>query len=142
MAYTEFYCDPVAGSNLNGGSPIGGAYPFTYAAGAWVSGTGVFTVASGNPLADGVQVGDWASVYSGTPTSTGFVGRVLARDATTITVSLVAKTAFGAPATGTCNCKIGGPWQGFIGAVSAPATNVGVATMNAAGGPAAREFQK
>jgi hypothetical protein len=24
MAYTELYCDPSAGSNLNGGAPIGG----------------------------------------------------------------------------------------------------------------------
>jgi len=37
MAFTEFYCDNTAGSNLNGGAPIGGVYPITYTSGSWVA---------------------------------------------------------------------------------------------------------
>jgi len=114
MAFTEFYCDNSTGSNLNGGAPIGGVYPITYASGSWVAATGVFTVASGDPSVDGVTVGDFASVYAdGASAPTGFVGRVTARDATTITVSLTAASGT-APTDGTNTrtIKIGGAWKG------------------------------
>jgi len=93
MAYTEFYCDASAGSNLNGGSPIGSPYPLTYTNGNWNSGTGVFTVASGNPSTDGVQAGDFAAVYlDGASAPTGYVGRVTGVTSTTITVSTSARS--------------------------------------------------
>jgi hypothetical protein len=68
VAYTEFCCRS-GGSNLNAGTRTGNttvpgtAADFTYAGGSWVSGTGVFTVASGNPQSDGVAVGDFVSIY-------------------------------------------------------------------------------
>lgn len=116
--YTNFCCR-LGGSNLNAGTRTGdntvpgASADFTYASGDWVAGTGVFTVASGNPLTDGVAVGDFASVYADGSTVTGFVGRVTARDATTITVSLTAKSGT-APTdgTGTRTLKIGGAWRG------------------------------
>lgn len=68
MGYTEFCCRS-GGSNLNAGTRKGDstvpgtAADFTYASGSWVSGTGVFTPASGNPQSDGVAVGDFVSIY-------------------------------------------------------------------------------
>jgi hypothetical protein len=126
MAFTEFCCKS-GGSNLNAGTLTGNSTEpgtsadFTYASGNWVASTGVFTVASGNPSSDGVAVGDFASVYADGSTVTGFVGRVTARDATTITVSLTAKSGT-APTDGTGNrtLKIGGAWQGPNAAVGFP----------------------
>jgi hypothetical protein len=113
--FTEFFCDYSVGSNLNSGqndhsSP---SPRLTYAAGSWVASTGVFTVASGNPLSDGVVVGDFASVYATAATVTGFVGRVTARTSTTITVSLTVKAGTTpTDGTGTREVRIGGCWKG------------------------------
>lgn len=117
-ANTEFACRS-GGSNLNAGTRTGNstvpgtAADFTYASGNFVQSTGVFTVASGNPQTDGVAVNDFASVYADGSTTTGFVGRVTARNTTTITVSLTAKVGT-APTDGTGNrtLKIGGAWKG------------------------------
>lgn len=120
MAFTNFYVQ-TTGSNLNSGSTNTDTSTFTYASGNWVASTGVFTVASGNPSSDGVAVGDFASVYANGSTATGFVGRVTARDTTTITVSLTAKSGT-APTDGTGDrtLKIGGAWAGMSGSVSFP----------------------
>lgn len=125
MSYTDFYCRD-SGSNLNAGANADGSEPgtsaeFTYASGDWVQGTGVFTVAAGDPASDGVDVGDWASVYPDGSSVTPFVGRVTARDSTTITVSLTAKAGT-APTDGTGNrtLKIGGAWKGPNGSESFP----------------------
>lgn len=136
MAFTEFCCRS-GGSNLNAGTRDGSSTEpgttadFTYASGNWVASTGVFTVASGDPASDGVAVGDFASVYADGSTETGFVGRVTARDATTITVSLSAKAGT-APTDGTGDrtLKIGGAWQGPNGASGFPYTIVGFALKN------------
>lgn len=127
MAYTDYCIYSAAGSNLNAGTRTGdttvpgAAADFEYASGSWVAATGVFTVASGNPLTDGVAVGDFASVYANGSTVTGFVGLVTARDATTITVSLTAKSGT-APSNGTGNrtLRIGGAWAGPNAAVAFP----------------------
>ena len=118
MAFTEFCCRS-GGSNLNAGTRTGSstepgtAADLTYASGSWVASTGVFTVASGDPVADGVAVGDFCSVYADGSAVTGFVGRVTARTTTTITASLTAKAGT-APTDGTGNrtLKIGGAWKG------------------------------
>ena len=111
MPFTEFFCHPTNGSNLNAGSTEGS--PLTYAAGSWVASTGVFTVASGNPVTDGVAVGHFASVFATGATVGVFVGRVTARTSTTVTVSLSAKAGT-APidGTGTRELRVGGPWKG------------------------------
>lgn len=126
MAFTNFCCRS-GGSNLNAGTRTGDTTEpgttadLTYASGSWVESTGVFTVASGDPVADGVAVGDFASVYADGSTVTGFVGRVTARTTTTITVSLTAEA--GIPpidGTNTRTLKIGGAWQGPNGAEKFP----------------------
>ena len=122
MAFTEFCCRS-GGSNLNAGTRTGNstepgtAADLTYASGTWVAATGVFTPASGDPVADGVAVGDFASVYANGATTTGFVGRVTARTTLTITVSLTAKAGT-APTDGAGDrtLKIGGAWAGPNGA--------------------------
>ena len=138
MPFTEFCCR-AGGSNLNAGSRDGSAEPaaaadFTYASGSWVASTGVFTVASGDPAADGVAVGDFVSVYDDSATVTGFVGRVTAVSSTTITVSLTAKAGT-APVDGTSNrtVKVGGAWQGPNGAVGFPFNFIAPTLTNATG---------
>src|SRR4051812_30524080 len=117
MAFTEFACRS-GGSNLNAGTRTGSSTvpgtsaDFTYASGTWVSATGVFTVASGNPSSDGVAVGDFASVYADGASVTTLVGRVTARTTTTITVSTSALSGTTTDGTSNRTLKIGGAWKG------------------------------
>lgn len=137
MAFTEFCCRS-GGSNLNAGTRTGNstepgtAASLTYASGTWVSATGVFTVASGDPSADGVAVGDFASVYADGATVTTLVGRVTARTTTTITVSTTAKSGTTTDGTSNRTLKIGGAWLGPNAAVGFPLTFVTSALVNAA----------
>lgn len=139
MAFTNFCCRS-GGSNLNAGTLTGNTTEpgtgasFTYASGTWVAGTGVFTVASGDPSGDGVAVGDFASVYADGSTVTGFVGRITARDTTTITVSLTAKSGT-APADGTNTrtLKVGGAWLGPNAASGFPLNFAATTMTNSAG---------
>lgn len=133
MAYTEFYCDPVNGSNLNAGSTTDAAAVYTAANGGWNSSTGVFTPASGDPSAT-VSVGMFASVYLDAATVGVFVGRVTAVDSTTITVSLTVKIG-SAPATGANGrtIKVGGAWKGPNGAEKWPLENIASGLKNVAG---------
>lgn len=139
MPFTEFTCRS-GGSNLNAGSLDGSAEAataplVTYTNGAWVSGTGVFTPASGNPVSDGVAVGQWVSIYTdGASAPTGFVARVTARDTLTITVSLTAKSGT-IPTTGVSGITlvVGGAWQGPNGTSGFPFGFVQNTLTNAAG---------
>jgi hypothetical protein len=116
MAYTNFCCRS-GGSNLNAGTRKGdltepGTSPlFTYASGNWVSGTGTFTVASGNPLTDGIVAGDFVSIYANGATTTNLVGRVGSVTSTTIVMS-GAVTGTLADGTGTRTLRVGGAWKG------------------------------
>lgn len=124
--FTNFCCRS-GGSNLNAGTRLGDntepgtAAALTYASGSWVNATGVFTVASGDPVADGVAVGDFASVYPDAATVTPYVGRVTARTTTTITVPSTNSSGT-KPADGTTNTtlKIGGAWAGPNGTEAFP----------------------
>lgn len=147
MPFTEFCCRS-GGSNLNAGTRTGNstepgtAADLTYASGTWVASTGVFTVASGDPVADGVAVGDFASVYADGSTVTGFVGRVTARTTTTITVSLTAKSGT-APADGTTNrtVRIGGAWLGPNGTSGFPFGFIEQSLKNTTGNSARVNFK-
>ena len=127
MAFTEFCCRS-GGSNLNAGTRAGNSTEpgtsasFTYASGSWVSATGVFTVASGNPSTDGVAVGDFASVYADGASVTTLVGRVTAVSSTTITVSTTAKSGTTTDGTSNRTLRIGGAWQGPNGSLAFPFT--------------------
>ncbi len=135
--YTNF-CVRNGGSNLNSGTRNGDttepgiAALFTYASGSWVNATSIFTVASGNPLTDGIVVGDFFSIYADGATILAALFRVIARDATTITGLLVAGTS---PADGTNNrtIKIGGAWAPPTGATIGPITLILGTSTNVAG---------
>lgn len=120
MAYTEFYVQPT-GSNLNAGSTNTDAPTHEYASGDWVQSTRVFTVASGNPDTDGVQVGDFASVYPNGSTTAVYISYVTAVSSTTITLS-PSWLSGTAPTNGTGDrtLRIGGAWAGPSGAVAFP----------------------
>jgi fibronectin-binding autotransporter adhesin len=121
--FTELCCRS-GGSNLNAGSRTGSstepgtAADLTYAAGGWVNATNVFTPASGDPVADGVAVGDFAALDTG-GTEAAWIARVTARTSTTITLS--ATVAIGTkPANGTYTLRIGGAWAGPSGTITFP----------------------
>lgn len=136
MSFTEFCCRS-GGSNLNAGTRTGNSTEpgtsadLTYASGSWVSATGVFTVASGNPTSDGVAVGDFASVYADGASVTTLVGRVTARTSTTITVSTSAKSGTTTDGTSNRTLKIGGAWQGPNGSSGFPITFLTTACVDA-----------
>lgn len=83
-----------------------------------------------------MAVGDFASVYADGATVTGFIGRVTARDATTITISGSFKSGT-APTDGTNDrtLKIGGAWLGPNGAEVFPFSLVTDMLVNVAGNP-------
>lgn len=138
MPFTEFYVQPT-GSNLNAGSTADDAALQTYAGGTFVRSTGVFTVASGNPVTDGVAVDDWASIYTTAgATQPGMVGRVTARTSTTITVSttvLAGATANVSESGGAATLKVGGAWAGLSAGVGFPLGFVAATLRNAADEP-------
>ena len=137
-AYTEYYVQ-TTGSNLNAGSTATDAAAFTYAGGTFVRATGVYTVASGNPLTDGVAVGDEASIYTTAgATQPGVVGRVTARDATTITINttdISGATANVSEGAAASTLKIGGAWAGPSTTVDFPFGFILATGVNASGDP-------
>ena len=138
MAFTEFCCRS-GGSNLNAGTRLGDSTEpgtsasLTYASGSWVSATGVFTVASGDPVADGVAVGDFASVYADGASVTTLVGRVTARTTTTITVSTTARSGTTTDGTSNRTLRIGGAWAGPSGSSAFPFNFITNACTNSSG---------
>lgn len=135
MAYTEFYCQS-GGSNFNAGSTTSNASSHTYALGTWDSTTRVFTVASGDPVADGVAVGDFASVYTNVASATGYVARVTARTTTTITLSTTSTGgSLVSSGTNTRTLKIGGAWKGPNANETVPGAIINGALTNVAGDP-------
>ncbi len=120
MAYTEFYCDPVNGSNLNAGSTTASAAAYSATNGGWDSGTGVFTPASGDPSAS-VTAGDFAAVYVDGATSAAYYARVASVTSTTITLSTTAKSGT-VPTTAASgiSIKVGGAWKGPTGTQARP----------------------
>lgn len=137
MAYTNICCRS-GGSNLNAGTRTGDttepgtSADLTYAAGAWVNATRVFTVASGDPVADGVAVDDYAALDTGGATA-AYIARVSAR--TTTTITLVATGMGTNPGDGTYTLRIGGALAGPSGTTTFPlnSTLTGTGLLDAAG---------
>ena len=123
MAYSEFYCQ-TTGSNLNAGSTTADAASLTYAGGTFVRSTRTFTVASGDPVADGVIAGDFVSIYTtaGATVAT-YVGRVESRTTTEIVVhatAIAGTTTTVSESAAAATCKVGGAWAGPNAAVDFP----------------------
>jgi hypothetical protein len=140
MAFTEFYCQS-GGSNLNSGSDTNNAAKYTSTNGNWNSTTNVFIPTDGtNPVAAGVVVGDFASVYVDGATVGVYIARVSAVVNATngaITIAPVTGGAGTAPSTSTTarTMKVGGAWKGPNGAVGFPFTLVNLGRLrNLSGG--------
>ncbi len=136
MAYTEFYCDPVNGSQTNAGSTTNGTPAYSATNGGWNSVTGVFTPVSGDPSSS-VAIGDFLSVYTDGATQTGFVARVTGVNSTTITVSLTDKSGtIPTTAASGISAKAGGCWKGPNSTgTNLPMSVIDGSLKNAAGDP-------
>ncbi len=142
-AYTEFYCDPVNGSNLNAGSTTAASASVTETNGGWNSGTGVFTAASGTPFS-GVSVGEWASIYNDGASTGVFVGRITAigGGGASITVSLTASGGSAPTTSGTGrSCKVGGAWKGPNGSDVMPFSIMTTTMRDASNNPTRFNFK-
>jgi hypothetical protein len=139
MAYTEFYCVPGTGSNVNAGSTTG-APAFSFTNGNWNATTFVYTVTSGTIT--GVAVGDWASIYIDGATTAVYIARITAVTSTTVTVSNTAKsgTAPTTSATGR-TIKVGGAWAGPSGANGFPLNFITGAQVNTSNNPPRVNFK-
>ena len=146
MPFTEF-CARASGSNLNAGTLNGGttevatAPLVTYTNGGLTS--PVFTVAAGNPVTDGVTVGDYCSIYlDGAAAPTGYVAKITARDATTITISTtIASGTIPANGANGRTLVVGGAWLGPTGASGFPITFLTNAIRTATSRPVRINFK-
>lgn len=117
-------CCRSSGSNLNPGSRTGDttvpgtSADLTYASGTWVNATRVFTVASGDPVSDGVAVNDLVALDTG-GSVWAYMGKVSARTSTTITISSTANAGTN-PANGTYTLRVGGAMAGPSGTTGHP----------------------
>jgi len=139
MSFTEFYCNPSSGDNLNAGSTTGSS-PYSSNSGNWVQSTRVFTPTDGSTPAGTVNVGDFASVYpNGSSSPTGFVARVTAVAAGvngTITLDGTAKIGSSpSDSTGGMTIRVGGAWKGPNGSEAFPFGQVTPALVNTSGNP-------
>ena len=130
MAYTEFYCNSLSGSNINAGDnrPI-----ITSTNGNW-NGSTTFTAAAGAPFT-GVVAGDFASIYADGATTTGYIALVTNNsNDNVLTLSTSSKSGTAPVAAGTgISCTVGGKWKGPNGAVRFPFDTVTVNLSGLAG---------
>lgn len=137
MAFTEFYCDPSSGSNLNGGSDSGTPSMADTAAGTGAVSTVSHTYTS--VLTTGaVTVGQFIAIFSGAATVPAFVARItsVSGGGGSVWVITYSTTAiFGTePTTGSSyKANVGGAWKGPNGAVTWPVGSVNNTMTDAAG---------
>lgn len=134
--YTEFYCDPVNGSNLNSGSDAGSpSMSDTAGTGSWTSTTNVYVSVATN---GSVAVGQFISIYQTGATAPAYIARITSVSGGggspwTITVSTTA-VAGTKPTTGsTFLAQVGGAWAGPTGTIGHPFNFMKVGTTDAAG---------
>ena len=132
--FSEFYCDPVNGSNLNGGSDPNASPVYSAVNGNW-DGTNNYTPTDGsNPAASGVMVDMMASVFVDGATTGVFIGRVTAVGAgVNGVISIATGTGNTNKWTGTRptvsattrSIRVGGAWKGPSGSDLFPFSLVG-----------------
>ena len=130
-AFTEFYCNPSTGSNVNAGSTEGSPI-VTGDADDWVSSTGVYTFGNATDLS-GVSAGMFAAVRVDGATTAALVGRItnVNDGADTVTISTTAKSGSLADQNDTASIAIGGAWKGPNGSDGFPLNFVTFALQNA-----------
>lgn len=132
-AFTEFYCNSSAGSNINAGD---NKTLTTSTNGDWgVASANRFTAAAGTPFS-AVSVGDFASIYFDTSTTTSYISRVTAVNAGGASLDVSGTVISGSSptisATGR-SCTVGGVWKGPNAADSFPFTILAGTMTNIAG---------
>ncbi len=122
VGLTEFYINS-SGANINAGSSSGAAL-YTSVTGGWSTVTNIFTPNDNtNPVAAGVQVGMFASIYTDGATTAVYITRITQvvnaiNGAITVSSTVIYGTA---PSTAaTISIKVGGAWAGPSGAVTFP----------------------
>ncbi len=122
VGLTEFYINS-SGANINAGSGTGSSL-YTSVTGAWSTVTNIFTPNDTvNPVASGVQVGMFASIYNDGATTAVYVARITqVVNALNGPITVSSTVIYGtAPVTGsTVSIKVGGAWIGPGGAVTFP----------------------
>ncbi len=122
VGLTEFYITST-GANINAGSGTGAAL-YTSVTGSWSTVTNIFTPADNvNPVAAGVLVGMFASIYADNATTAVYITRITqvvnaVNGAITVSATVIYGTAPGTSAT--TSMKVGGAWIGPSGAVTFP----------------------
>lgn len=130
-AFSEFYCNPSTGSNLNAGSTTGSP-TYSTTGGNWVQSTRVFTVTDGTNPSLSVNVGDIGSVFATGATVTGFLGKVSAVQNAingTVTFGIVFAGASPVNGTGNMTLNVGGHWKGPNGTQSFPLNVTNLANL-------------
>lgn len=138
-AYTEFYCNPSTGSNLNGGSGTGSPTATdagaTYERDSGAGGLDRITASTGTPFSS-VSVGEFVGVKSaGGSAPADFVCRVTAVNSggASIDVNDAASGGTRPSNSASVDVKVGGAWQGPNGSVDFPLDFATGAMTNASG---------
>jgi hypothetical protein len=136
MAFSEFYCDPISGANVNGGDDAGSpSMSDTAGTGAVSTVTHQYTSVATTGT---VAVGQFISIYSGAATVPAFTSRITAVSGGSgsvwvITYSASAKVGT-EPTTGsTYKAQVGGAWKGPNAAEAHPFGFITNALTNATG---------
>ena len=118
----NFYCR-AGGNNRNSGTHGDASTPtqlpglsadHTYIGGSWAGGSLTYTVASGDPSADGVTVGHWFSLTEPGGTEAVYVGQISAVTGTTITSAGGDNGTYTIPADGVYELRVGGAFEGPV----------------------------
>ena len=134
--WTEFYCNPINGSNLNGGSDSGSpSMSDTAGTGSWTSATNIYVSVATTGT---VTVGQFMSIYSSGAVAPAYTARVTvvtggSGSAWTITLSATAFTGVKPSTAATYFAQVGGAWQGPTGTNGWPIASMSVAAKNATG---------
>lgn len=134
MAFTELYCDPSTGSNVNAGDNTANGI-VTSTNGAWSTATNIFTATGGTPFS-GVSVGDFCALMADAGTVAAYIARVTAigGGGLTLTLSTTSKSGTAPTTAGTgITATTGGAWKGPNAAVAFPFGFISQAMKNVAG---------
>jgi hypothetical protein len=124
MATTDFWVQ-ANGDNRNSGSDTNATAKYTSTTGTWNGTTFVYTPTNGsNPVAAGVAVGDFASLYTDGATKASKVCRITAvtnavNGPITLSSTVLANTALSVSPTA-ATIKVGGAWFGPSGIETFP----------------------
>lgn len=136
--YSEKYCDPVNGSNLNAGDDAGSpSMSDTAGTGSVSTVTHQYTSVATNGA---VSVGQFISIYSGAATVPAFIARITAvsggsGSAWVISYSTTAISGTEPTTASTYKAQVGGAWKGPSAAVTFPFNFLTKAATDAAADP-------